>query len=113
MFFLFACSYQLPEGLPGSFYVREKLEKLEDGTVFEDKDKLGDSFYDSDDEDAAGPSGSHHGHGHGYSRSALLAVVMYKLKVTLDVNGSGNNARAQDTGETASCSECCAGTNGE
>jgi hypothetical protein len=66
--------YQLPEGIPGSFMEKIPLNHHDEELI--DNDGVSDAvFYDSDDE--AG----------GYRRSSLLAIVMYKLKVTFDVNG--------------------------
>jgi len=77
--------YQLPDGIPGSFYERRELGHIEPNTRFFDDNFYGESFYDSDDElDYKGPR---NGFERRYERPDLHAVVHYKLKATIDVNG--------------------------
>lgn len=81
--YTFPFQYQLPEGLPGSFYERSPLQPR-GGEEYIDEDGIPSHvFYDSDDE----YDGQYCRGPHGYQRSNVLAVVMYKLKVTLDVAG--------------------------
>jgi len=80
----FPFSYALPAQLPGSFYERQPLTDIPHGCEFEDKEsgffsKLkgeAEKFEDSDDED-------------GGTRRKLLAVINYKLKVTVDLVNFG------------------------
>jgi len=82
--YTFPFSYQLPDGLPGSFYERAPLSSVQPGTEWIDNDGMSaDSWYDSDDE-----YGGQRSRGpHDYQRSAIMGAIVYKLKVTLDVNG--------------------------
>jgi len=75
--YTFPFEYQLPDGIPGSFYERREKHFFVD--KFEDEDEHGNDFYDSDDEFAFP--------GRGYVRPEYSALIMYKLKVTIDVNG--------------------------
>jgi hypothetical protein len=89
--YTFPFQYQLPEGIPGSFHERNPMPNIPSGCEWVENDTYGESFMDSDDEeDGSAPQVR--------GRSGLLAVVHYKLKVTLDVNGQAHRSRSLSMG---------------
>lgn len=94
--YIFPFQYQLPDGLPGSFYERRELRHIPPGCEYEDDSVYGVDFCDSDDEVDDGGNVIRTIHRRNlYRRPELLAIVNYKLRAVVDVNGIFNpNLRA-------------------
>ncbi len=78
--------------LPGSFRERVEMPQIPHGSEWVlHNEGYGENFGDSDDE------------GGGNERHGMLAVVHYKLKVTLDINGFWVSRRKQRLQATGDC----------
>jgi hypothetical protein len=77
--------YQLPEGVPGSFFERRELGHIHPDTIYEDDLTYGETFYDSDDELHGESKQSNWNGQKSYVRPSMMAVVQYKVKAILDI----------------------------
>jgi hypothetical protein len=87
--YIFPFQYQLPDQLPGSFYERRDFKEVLLVHDYVDDNTYGNDFCDSDDD--VDENGNlvrvHTLRRPDYRRPELLAIVNYKLRAVLDVNG--------------------------